>query len=147
MIDLEEIERALSEATPGPWSKFEREGGVVYANLGCENQTMVARADCRNATLIARAPTWLARLVAEVRRLREQVADAQAPGSCCQLRMAAIERADASERERDMQTLNVAYYKAEVERLRSELTAVRSQLEVTERSRARLVSKLDRGFR
>lgn len=53
-LDLDAIEARLAAATPGPWK----------IHLSDEDE------DAGNAALIAHAPADLARLVAEVRRLR-----------------------------------------------------------------------------
>jgi hypothetical protein len=88
---LSEIEERLRAATPGPWTKDPRGGGVVRGSTLIEfvrgsSYTQVALAvglhekeaggQEENATFIANAPADIAALIAEVKRLREALKQA-----------------------------------------------------------------------
>lgn len=89
---LSEIEARLRAATPGPWTKDPRGGGVVRGSTLIEfvrgsSYTQVALAvglhekeaggQEENATFIANAPADIAALIAEVERLRRHLDGAQ----------------------------------------------------------------------
>lgn len=88
---LSEIAARLRAATPGPWTKDPRGGGVVRGSTLIEfvrgsSYTQVALAvglhekeaggQEENATFIANAPADIAALIAEVKRLREALKQA-----------------------------------------------------------------------
>jgi hypothetical protein len=74
---IAQIERELSEATPGPWSN-------TYSNAGNSHSTpntvwaykdlIANNVDHKDATLIANAPSHLRWLLDEVKRLRSDMA-------------------------------------------------------------------------
>lgn len=87
-INLDEIEKALGEATPGPWECDERVGCISVhpkqdANCICDVTDQVAywngfmedgcwnvkQSDSKNAHLIANAPEWLRKLVEQNRAI------------------------------------------------------------------------------
>ena len=71
----DEIRAALAAATPGPWQVYEsmQADTFVYGPRGILRDDIIAGPtyNRENAHLIANAPTWLAELLAEVDRLRE----------------------------------------------------------------------------
>lgn len=94
---LAEIEARLRAATPGPWTKDHRGGGVVRGSTLIEfvrgsSYTQVALAvglhekeaggQEENATFIANAPADIAALIAEVKRLREALRQACTCATC-----------------------------------------------------------------
>lgn len=95
-INLDEIEKALNEATPGPWECDERVGCISVhpkqdANCICDVTDQVAywngfmedgcwnvkESDSKNAHLIANAPEWLWQLVERVRKLESAMKELQ----------------------------------------------------------------------
>lgn len=94
---LSEIEARLRAATPGPWTKDHRGGGVVRGSTLIEfvrgsSYTQVALAvglhekeaggQEENATFIANAPADIAALIAEVKRLRDALKQACTCATC-----------------------------------------------------------------
>lgn len=94
---LAEIDARLRAATPGPWTKDHRGGGVVRGSTLIEfvrgsSYTQVALAvglhekeaggQEENATFIANAPADIAALIAEVKRLREALRQACTCATC-----------------------------------------------------------------
>lgn len=77
---LDEIEAALNDATPGPWSAETRGHLITHVNdadgipIGiCQECTNDATYEAPNAELIAHAPEYIAYLLAEVERLRARL--------------------------------------------------------------------------
>lgn len=75
-MNHDEIRAALAAATPGPWQVYEsmQADTFVYGPRGILRDDIIAGPtyNRENAHLIANAPTWLAELLAEVDRLREE---------------------------------------------------------------------------
>ena len=79
-MNADEIRAALADATPGPWAWLYpdqccRDGYCIKSKADldtCDGVTHAMKALHADVVLIANAPTWLAELLAEVDRLREE---------------------------------------------------------------------------
>ena len=127
-IDLDEIDRALAERTPGDWRVDTVRTPAGHLAVSAWNADEVPCVVCdthghcssaADAHLIAHAPEWLRVLVARVRELEADVADAKRDE---RERIVALLRGEAATCDRVAQSLGATDACREIDELRGAAT-------------------------
>ncbi|KKC49572.1 hypothetical protein VE23_25100 [Paenibacillus sp. D9] len=138
---LDEIQKSLDAATPGPWEAKEKEVHTAKEDMeGYKTQVCKftpSRIAASNIHLIANAPTWLRSLLAEVQRLNLKLKDAATAI------VQQIDLAGELGQDRDRLQAEVQRQQGEIERLKNYPESVRLHFTEACNERDRLQAEND----